>query len=283
MVIGSLLAEGTRILSDAGIPTARLDAELLLASLLGRERLYLALHRKEAVAEDVRQAFLAQIARREKHEPLAYIVGCKEFMSLSFSVGPGVLIPRPDTETLVEFVIRQLSDVKEPHILDICTGSGAIAISLAHYLPESRVEAWDIEEVCIETARKNATSNGVAERVSVIRQDALAPLSSPKTFDAVVSNPPYIPDSVVAGLMPEVRAFEPHIALCGGTDGLLFYRQITKNAVLLLKSGGLLAYEIGYDQADAVTTLLRDSGAFSDIGVLHDLADNPRVVYGRKK
>ena len=282
MVIAELLAGGIRALQEAGIESSRLDAEVLLCHLLQKERIYLLLHKDEAVSEEISRAFMDVIGRRQKNEPVAYITGEKEFMSLSFAVCPGVLIPRPDTETLVEFAIEILKDTENPEILDLCTGSGAICVSLAHYLPKSRVTAYDISDVCVKTATKNAEANGVLDRVTVKKQDVLAPMPE-KPFDAVVSNPPYIPAKVVKGLMPEVRDFEPHSALDGGDDGLTFYRHLVEVAPRHLKQGGLLAFEIGHDQFESVSALLEADGRYENIGTKEDLAGIKRVVYGYKK
>ncbi len=282
MVIGDLLFWGIKALQEAGIESARLDAEVLLCHLLEKERIYLLLHKDDAVAADVEAAFRELVARRSENEPVAYITREKEFMSLPFAVCAGVLIPRPDTETLVEFAIETLKNKETPEILDLCTGSGAIAISVAHYLPKAKVTAYDISDICVETATKNAETNGVLDRVTVKQQDVLAPMPE-KKFDAILSNPPYIPAEVVKGLMPEVRDFEPHSALDGGDDGLTFYRHLVSVAPNHLKQGGLLAFEIGHDQAETVPALFAADGRFENIGTKEDLAGIKRVVYGYVK
>ncbi len=279
MVIGALLKEATAALTAAGISSARLDSEVLLAFVLKKERLYLAMHKDADISAELAHRFRRLIDRRAAHEPVAYLTGCREFMSLPFYVAPGVLIPRPDTETLVEFALERL-DKKIPYsILDLCTGSGAIAVSLAYYLPESHVTAVDISPLCTEAAQKNAAQNGVAARVTVLQADVYK-LSDEKKYDCVVSNPPYIPSGVLPGLEPDVRDYEPATALDGGSDGLDFYRFLTKKAAALLKPAGLLAFEVGHDQSDAVMALLQESGSFQDIGTRRDLAGICRVVYG---
>lgn len=282
MVIGDLLKEATEKLTTAGVDTARLDSEVLLSFLLQKERLYLLMNRNQEMAAETENEFWKLIERRVKKEPVAYIVGQREFMSLNFSVCPGVLIPRPDTETLVEYAIEQLQNVKNPDILDLCTGSGAISVSLAHYLPESRVTAVDISDVCVKIAEKNAAENGVANRVAVVCEDVFA-YQCETQFDCVVSNPPYIPTAVVSTLEEDVRKFEPHLALDGGTDGYDFYRYLATKGAELLKSGGLFLLEVGHDQAEAVKYLLEETKAYKSVGTVCDLAGISRVVYAQKR
>ncbi len=282
MVIGDLLREGARELSISGIETARLDSEVLLSSLLKKERLYFVTHRDQMVDEATVSAFRALIARRRENEPVAYLIGKREFMSLDFAVSPGVLIPRPDTETLVEFVLTRLEKKESPAVLDLCTGSGAIAVSLAYYLPKSYVAAVDISDTCIKTAQKNAEQNGVAERVSVYKADVFT-YKPDKKFDCVVSNPPYIPAAVINTLENDVKKYEPHLALSGGEDGYDFYRHLASVGAALLNAGGLLALEVGHDQAKTVVAMLEQTGAYNEIGTREDLAGISRVVYGIKK
>lgn len=282
MVIGDLLREGAKELSAAGIETARLDSEVLLSSLLRKERLYLVTHREQTVSETTETAFCELIARRRNHEPVAYLIGKREFMSLDFAVSPGVLIPRPDTETLVEFVIEKFEKAESPAILDLCTGSGAIAVSLAYYLPKSRVIAVDISETCVKTAQKNAAENGVAERVAICKADVFS-YKPDCECNCIVSNPPYIPAAVIETLEPDVKKYEPHLALAGGNDGYDFYRHLVSFGKTALSAGGLLALEVGHDQAKTVAELLAQTGAYSEIGTKEDLAGISRVVYGIKK
>ncbi|MBE7021798.1 MAG: peptide chain release factor N(5)-glutamine methyltransferase [Ruminococcaceae bacterium] len=279
MVIAEALQEACRQLAAAGITSARLDSEVLLSFLLKKERLYLLLHKHDALGEDTLSDYEALIKRRAAGEPVAYLVGEKEFMSLPFAVRPGILIPRPDTETLVESVIARYQTAGKISVLDLCTGSGAIAVSLAYYLPQSHVTACDISELCVETTRENACKNGVSDRVLVVLADVLGSLPFCERFDCVVSNPPYIPTQALAGLERDVRDFEPTVALDGGVDGLLFYRRLSKLAPQLLKPGGLLALEVGHDQAESVCALLVKAG-FSGIETLQDLAGISRVVCG---
>lgn len=280
MVIGEALRTAALRLSVAGIESARLDAEVLLAALLQKERLFLLMHRDEVLTSEIESAFKNQIERRTTGEPIAYILGQREFMSLPFSLVPGVLIPRPDTETLVELVLDVYPPTSKASMLDICTGSGAVAVSLAYYRPKIQMTAWDISPVCVQTAMQNAVQNGVAERVTVQKRDALQLFDKDKQYDCIVSNPPYIADDVIKTLTPDVRDFEPHLALAGGADGLLFYRHIVHEAPKLLKSGGLLAFEVGHDRADAVCALMENEGCYQSIATRCDLAGIRRVVYG---
>ncbi len=282
MVIGTLLLEGKKALQEAGIESYALDAEALLCHLLKKDRVFLSVHRDEAVDEELAAAYKSMIERRKSHEPIAYITGEKEFMSLSFSVSPGVLIPRPDTETLVEFAIDALKSKETCEILDLCTGSGAIAVSLAYDLKKAFVTAYDVSSICVDTARKNAEKNGVDARVSVVLADVLKPWPDSKQYDCIVSNPPYIPPEVIQGLAADVRDYEPLLALDGGDDGLLFYRHLARASREFLKPGGLLAFEIGYDQGEQVKAILQEN-EFCDVAILNDLAHNPRVVYGYQK
>ncbi len=277
--------EAFHIISD----TPRLDAELLLSFLLKKDRSWLLIHANDVADEALCLSYESFIERRKSGEPIAYIIGEREFMGLPFSVMPGVLIPRPDTETLVEAVLSEtLPDA--PQILDLCTGSGAIAISLAHSLDTAQVLAVDISDTCVKTARENAERNGVSQRVNIIKNDILSerfltadfsPLCLP--VDVFVSNPPYIRTDDLSGLMTDVRDFEPHTALDGGTDGLVFYRRLASLVPFLLKSGGLLAFEVGHDQAEEVAAILKESGACEKIRFACDLAGIKRVVIANRK
>ncbi len=280
MVISEALQKATLRLQTAGVESPRLDAEVLLAFLLKKERLYLVLHRGEPLPEDVEAQFFSLVDRRASCEPVAYLLGMREFMSLPFFVEPGVLIPRPDTETLVECVLSKYNPSQSPSILDLCTGSGAIAVSLAHYLPKSHVTACDVSPLCMKTAGKNAEANGVGERVSIKQWDVLEPCPFSETFDCIVSNPPYIPTSVLSTLDRDVRDYEPALALDGGTDGLLFYRRLIALAPTLLKKGGLLTFEVGHDQADAVMAEMKEKG-FVNCEKIQDLSGIFRVVCGQ--
>jgi len=280
MVISEALQQATLRLQSAGIESPRLDAEVLLAFLLKKERLYLVLHRDETLSHEVETQFFSLVRRRADCEPVAYLLGEREFMSLPFFVEPGVLIPRPDTETLGECVLSRYSSSQALSMLDLCTGSGAIAVSLAHSLPKSHVTACDVSPLCLKVAHKNAENNGVSERITLKQWDILAPCPFAERFDCIVSNPPYIPSSVLCTLDRDVRDYEPALALDGGDDGLLFYRRLIALASSLLKKGGLLAFEVGHDQADAVMAEMEENG-FANCEKIKDLSGIFRVVCGR--
>lgn len=218
---------------------------------------------------------MALIARRQKLEPVAYILGEKEFFGLSFLVDENVLIPRPDTEILVEWA---LANFHGGAVLDIGTGSGCIAVTLAKHLPGAKVTAADISPAALAVAKKNAARHGVD--IAFLQLDILSAFPDGK-FGLIVSNPPYIRPDVIDGLSASVRDFEPYGALAGGDDGLAFYRAICQKAPAHLAFGGLLAFEIGFDQADAVRTLMGKS--FTGITVVKDLAGCDRVVAGARR
>lgn len=267
---------GNKILRKSGIEGTT-DARVLLCHASGKDTLGLTLCGNDNIPEEIFAKFTEYINRRSKNEPVSYITGYREFMGLDFAVEPGILIPRPETEHTVEYVISLLEG-KAARILDLCTGSGAIAVSLAKYLPDSRITAVDISKTAISVAEKNARSHGVIDRISLINADILKAADSGTGFDAVVSNPPYIPDEVVEALEPDVRDFEPHLALKGGKDGLMFYRAITEKAVNMLKPGGTLVYEVGHDQAEQVGCIMETH--FDNIGFEKDLSGINRVVHG---
>lgn len=260
-----------------GIDSPRLDAELLLADTLGLDRVGLYLNFERPLSADELAAFRERVKRRAAREPLAYILGKTEFWSLPLKVSPDVLIPRPDTELLVEEALPRL--IGAVRVLDVGTGSGALAIALAHERPGCTVTAVDLSPAALAVAAENARSNGVAERVEFICADLAALPAGP--FELVVANPPYIPGGELATLMPEVRDFEPHLALNGGGDGLDAYRALARQAGAVLAPGGWLLVEVGIGQAPAVRQLFIEAG-LSEVFVSQDLAGIERVVGGRR-
>jgi len=260
------------------IASARLEAELLLAATLDLDRVGLYVNFERPLDSSELAAFREQVQRRAKGEPVQYILGETEFWSLPFTVSPAVLVPRADTEVLVE---EALSRIEGPvHLLDVGTGSGAIAVAMAHEKPEIQVTALDCSEEALQVARGNAERNGVAERVSCLAGD-LAELP-PGPFAMVVSNPPYIPTADCEQLMTEVRDHEPRLALNGGEDGLNAYRQLTSQSGEILLPGGWLLVEVGIGQAEDVVALFEAAG-LAEIKSRDDYAGIPRVVAGRKK
>jgi release factor glutamine methyltransferase len=263
------------------VDTPQLDAEVILSHILGKDRMYLHLNRDKALSEAQINDFFGMIERRKNREPVQYIVGIQEFMGLEFIVKEGVLVPRGDTEILVEEALKLLEKVQNPLIVDIGCGSGAISVSIAKFKEDSHVYALDIENTPIEITNINAKRNGVNNRVEVIKSNMLEVLDKELEgkIDAVISNPPYIKDCVIPTLMEEVKSFEPYSALSGGEDGLYFYREITKQSLKFLKKGGFIAYEIGHDQREEVISILKDNG-FNGIICIKDLAALDRVIIG---
>ena len=263
---------------EKGIESARLNAEQLLSATLEMDRvaLYVNFERPLNAAELSR--YREKVQRRAGREPIQYILAETEFWSLPFQVNPAVLIPRADTEVLVEEALKKMDGCSS--VLDIGTGSGAIAIALAHEKPELQVTALDCSEGALEVARSNARRNGVEGRVACLVGD-LKNLP-PGPFDMIVSNPPYIPSRDWAQLMPEVRDHEPRLALDGGDDGLEAYRRIAVQSVRVLPPGGWLLVEIGVGQAADVTALFKAAG-LTDVAQRDDYAGIPRVVMARAK
>ena len=275
MVISEFVRETAKQLGD----NARFEAELMVMSVMEMDRTRLVLNGKLPVMPQHTYRMNKMIERRKKGEPLQYILGETEFMSLDFFVREGVLIPRSDTEILVETVIDKIGD-KKTTVADICTGSGCIGISIAHYKKNTDIELFDISDIVLETAEKNIKRNNLSDRVKSYKMDILNEYPK-KKYDVVVSNPPYIENAVIETLQTEVKDYEPRIALDGGEDGLVFYRRITEMAHNFLKKGGLLAFEIGYNQGESVRGLMQND--FYDTEVIKDLNDNDRVVIGKLK
>ncbi len=262
---------------EKGIDGGRLDAEVLLADTLGLDRVGLYLQFDRPLSADELTAYRQRVTRRAQREPLQYILGETEFWSLPLRVTPEVLIPRADTEVLVEEALKKVTGAVT--ILDVGTGSGAIAIALAHELPEARIEAVDISPAALALAEENARRNGVAERITFRQADLHRLEGGP--YDLVVANPPYIPPAEMDGLMPEVREHEPHLALRGGdVDGLAAYRALAKASASLLKADGWLLVEVGSGQAEAVRRLFTDTG-LDECYARDDYAGIPRVIGGR--
>lgn len=259
--------------------TPRLDVEILLQKVLGVDRLYILLNLDRVLSKSEEQLFNKFINERLDNRPVAYIVGNREFMGLDFFVQEGVLIPRPDTEVLVEEVIELAKQKDAKNILDIGTGSGAITVSLAKYLQDTKITSVDISDIALEIAEKNAITNEVNDRVTFIKSDLFTNIDKEMKFDIIVSNPPYIKREVIDTLDKQVKDYEPYGALEGGIDGLDFYRAITKQAKDYLKNGGVLAYEVGHDQSEDVSKLMEMYG-YTNIYTIKDLQQIDRVVIG---
>jgi release factor glutamine methyltransferase len=282
-----LLQRGAEFLSGAGVESARLDAELLLSRLLGwsREELWL---KDQALVEAAQmRRFEFALWRRGRREPVAYITGAKEFWSLDFLVGPEVLVPRPETELLVEIALGlmkslEVSDSKL-RVLDLGTGSGAIAVSLAK--ENDRVEVWatDLSTGALKVAAANAARHGVREKIHLLQGDLFGPLKGCwGSFHMILCNPPYLRRNEIQDLPPEIRDWEPRSALDGGVDGLHLYRRIIRQGHLYLADGGMIALEIGADMADEVCQLFSSAGCYSTGSAYRDYARRDRVVVARK-
>ena len=277
--IGRILKWTEQYFKEKGIESPRLDAEVLLSHILGRERIYLYVHFDEPLEPAELARYREAIKQRVQRVPVAYIIGEKEFMGLTFKVTEDTLVPRPDTEILVQAAVERLRARGEaPRFADIGTGSGAICLSVLHFLPKAQADTVDISPAARAIAEENAAALEVADRVTFHTGDLLAPLAG--SYDAILSNPPYIPDDDIAALAPEVRLKEPHTALAGGKDGLDFYRRLTADAPALLKDGGFLAVEVGIHQAAPVAALAVPS--FSRTEILKDYAGIERVVIAWK-
>ncbi len=285
VTVAEALAAGTRRLRAEGMESAALDMSLLLAETLGLDRLGIFLNQERPLDPKERARLRVLFDRRLRREPMAYILGRREFYGLTFMVSRDVLIPRPETEHLVEAVLAWLKarpvDAPEPLLADIGTGSGAIAVAAAHHFPAARWLATDVSESALGVAALNAERHGARERIELRQGSLYEPID--ETLDAIVSNPPYIADGERAGLEPDVRDWEPAGALFAGPDGLDCIRELIAGAPERLRSGGRLWMEIGSAQSGAVKTLLEANGAFEQIKVITDYAGLDRVVAAVRK
>jgi release factor glutamine methyltransferase len=279
MRLGQLLADIKAELRSAGIESFRIDSELIVMEAVGCTRVQLITREDEPVTEEQLEKALSLKNRALANEPMQYILGHCEFMGLDFKLNRDTLIPRGDTECLVERVIDYIKEHNSRSVLDIGTGSGAIIVSLAA-LTEIEGTAVDISRNALDKARENAELNGVGDRIEFILSDLFENVTG--SFDIIVSNPPYIEREVIAGLESRVKDYEPLRALDGGEDGLDFYRTIASNAHKYLNKNGLIAFEIGYNQGEAVSKILKDNN-FCQIEVNKDLAGLDRTVCGRLK
>lgn len=262
------------ILKEEEIKEAELEAFYIIEAVMKLSRPMFFIKKRDEVSEQDVSSCLAIAQKRSEHMPLQYILGTQEFMGLSFKVTPDVLIPRQDTEGLVEEVLKQVKPGMK--VLDMCTGSGCIAVSVAKFAPNVQVSAADISPKALEVAKENAATNQV--QINFIESDMFTEIR--EKYDMIISNPPYIKSQVVTTLMPEVRDYEPHLALDGKEDGLFFYRKLAKESGNFLTPGGMLCLEIGYDQGVEVAQLLKQQG-FIQVRVEQDLCGLDRNVYGK--
>jgi len=273
------LAAATATLARAGVESARSDAEWLLASVLGLDRFDVYLHPERELAAQDAQWYRVLIARRAARVPLQHLLGYEEFHGMRFAVSPDVLIPRPETEGLVQWAIEMLRDEPESIVADLGTGTGAIACALARSLPRVRVLAVERSLPALRLAASNVASLGLSERITLLAADLLEPIGACR-LDAVIANPPYLPTAVLASLPAEVSRFEPREALDGGGDGMTVIRRIVAEAPFVLRPHGRLMMEIGEEQAGPVASLLAAAG-FTDIEARRDLVGRERYVTGR--
>ncbi len=279
--IGSLQAEAQRILAAAGIDHPHLEAAWIIEHVTGRTSLRIRVEPDQVLTTDAAAAVRRLILRRAGREPLQYLLGTQEFLGLEYRVTPAVLIPRPESVLLVEEAVARVQGVSSPTIVDVGTGSGCLAVALAKAIPDAAITAIDLSPEAMAVARENMAQHGVDDRIECLVGDLLAPLTQPgvpRMVDLILSNPPYIAETDWSGLQPEVRDFEPRLALHGGPDGLDIYRRLLEQAPLHLKPGGLLLLEVGCGQAGAFCQLAETQGAFRVDSVRPDEAGIDRVV-----
>jgi release factor glutamine methyltransferase len=276
--IRRLLEWTTRFLQQKGCESPRVETEMLLAHVFDCKRIEVYTRFDEVASDEARQKFRELVRRRVEGCPVAHLVGRKEFYSLEFEVTPAVLVPRADTETLVDEALRLAKPLPAPHVLDVGTGSGCIAVTLAHQHKGARVTAVDVGPEALAVAARNAARHGVADRVRFLEGDLFGPISPGESFDFVVSNPPYIPQAEIARLAREVRDHEPRLALDGGPDGFAVIDRLLAGAAAYLKPGGWLLVEIGTDQKTAALARVAAQPGYQTAKVLDDRAGRPRVL-----
>ena len=281
MTISELIKKGIIELKNGNIEEPKLKARLLMQYVLNKSRQYVIVNDREELDNIKEKQYLEEIKILKKGVPIEHITHQKEFMKLSFFVDKNVLIPRQDTEILVEEVINIAKKNNAKKILDLCTGSGAIAVSLAKYLPQAEITAIDISNEALKIAKKNAISNNVENQITFISSDMFTNLNEEK-FDIIVSNPPYIKTNVIKNLDIQVQN-EPYIALDGGKDGLDFYKKIINESYQYLKYNGYLCLEIGFDQKIDVIELIENTESFTGTYSKKDLFDNDRIIVTRLK
>lgn len=277
--IGSMLKWTEQFFAEKGVESPRLDAEVLLSHMLGKDRIYCYSHYDEPLETEELARFKELVKGRVSGKSVAVLIGQKEFMGLTFRVNEHVLIPRPDTETLVEGVLELVDRSKEYVVLDMCTGSGAIFLSLLTYMKASKGVGVDISPKALEVARENQQHLGLTDRSELVESDLFTNLDKYRnSFDLLVSNPPYIPTEEMKTLAPEVL-LEPEIALWGGEDGLDFYRILLQEAPHYVKAGGYVGFEIGYNQSEALRALAKKNSLYGEMIEKRDLAGYVRAVF----
>ena len=277
-----VLAKTERRLAEAGVPNPRADAEWLLASVLNTSRSGIYVNARHPLPPTRYDRLRALVQQRCSRVPLQHLLGETEFFSLPFYVGPDALIPRPETEILVESLVDRLVTHTGPRVLDVGTGAGPIAVALAHALPKSRLIATDVSPKALRLAVRNARRNAVRQRITFVCADLLASFQSRAVFHAIVSNPPYIASGDLSDLQPEVRNFDPPLALNGGPDGLAFHRSIIARAQAHLCRGGWLALEVAGGTAPVVLNLLEKSSGLIHERTIPDLTGTERILLAKK-
>jgi release factor glutamine methyltransferase len=281
--VGRLLDWTTKFLAQKGLEKPGLDSEVLLAQALGCRRIELYIRHDEIAPEEARHKFRELIRRRVEGCPVAYLVGRKEFFSLEFEVSPAVLIPRPDTECVVDECLRLARGMAAPEVLDVGTGSGCLAVAVARQHKAARVTAVDISRPALEVAARNAERHKVGQRVRFLEGDVYAPLSPTDLFDFILSNPPYIRRGDLAGLPVGVRDYEPHVALDGGADGFAVFDRLVAGAPQRLRPGGYLIVEIGSAQEAPARQRIAGAAGFDLAPTIRDGSGHPRVLRARWK
>ncbi len=279
--IGRLLEWTTKYLAQKGSESPRLDAEVLLAHALGCKRIELYTRHDQEAGDEQRTGFRDLIRQRIEGCPVAYLVGRKEFFSLEFEVNRSVLIPRPDSECVVDECLRLAKTMPEPRVLDVGTGSGNLALAVARHHRTARVTAIDVSAEALAVAQRNAAKHGVGDRVRFLQGDVFGPLATDDRFDFVVSNPPYIPRDEIAKLEPGVRDYEPHLALDGGSDGFAVFQKLITEAPPFLTPGGYLIIEIGSPQAQEARDRIEAHGRYELAKTVFDGSGHPRVLKAR--
>jgi release factor glutamine methyltransferase len=287
MTLAEAINKAAIKISAAGIDTSGLDAEVLLCHVLNKDRAWMLAHFRERLDGKLCGIFEYAVERRAKREPLQYITGKQEFWGLEFAVSPEVLIPRPETELIVETVLNRMQDKNRPlALVDLCTGSGCIAVALANELPQARIIATDKSAGALAVARGNALRHHVLDRIVLYEGDLTDPLESldiDGQVDIIVSNPPYVRSSDYPALQPEVRDYEPALALFAGPEGTEIHQRIINEAIRYLKSNGLIIVEMGIGQAETLVNKLKENGQYGSFEILRDLAGIERVIAARKK
>jgi release factor glutamine methyltransferase len=281
--IKALLDWTTEFLKSKGIESPRAEAQILLAHVLKCNRVDLLVRYDQQPTEAERARYRELIQRRVAGWPVAYLVGTRDFYLLTFEVTPAVLVPRPETETLVLEALGHLRSLTAPTVLDLGTGSGCIAISIAHQKKDALVTAMDVSPDALAVAKRNAIKHGVAGRIEFLQGDLFTSLAGGTTFDQIVSNPPYIAPGEFVVLAADVREHEPRIALDGGPDGLAFYRRIAAGVEPFLKPGGRLLMEVGYTQDEAVRTILAARPELEVGQTIKDMSGQARVVVAKRR